>query len=432
MGDRWEMTMPRIKQIKTFDTFLKKSTARVNVVYGGAGSGKSFSVAQHILSKFLLERNKRILITRKTLPSLRITAWYEVVRMLKEWGIPVEINKAEFTIKFGDNEILAKSLDDPEKIKSAEFNYIWIEEATELSKEDFIQLNLRLRRVSEPGTINQMYLTFNPIDQYHWCITNLVQGNNPETAIHHSTYKDNPFLSAEYIRELENLINQDENYYRIYTLGEPGVLRNIIYTNYFVDREWRLGKDTFYGLDFGFNNPTALMRISLHDNEPYISEVLYKSGLTNQQVIEKLGQSGIQKSDPIYYDASEPQRGEEIRKAGYNAKPAEKNVIDGIDFVKRFRLHIHPDSTNILGEIRGYKYKEDKNGRVFEDPVKFRDHLMDALRYGLYTHRRNMRNPANEPSPEEAIGQSSGTRDDFGMGSDESFFGSDDGLGELW
>lgn len=372
------MRMPRIKQIKTFDTFLKQSRARVNVVYGGAGSGKSFSVAQHLLSKFLLEKNKRILITRKTLPSLKITAWYEVVRMLRDWGIPVEINKAELTIKFGDNEILAKSLDDPEKIKSAEFNYIWIEEATELSKEDFIQLNLRLRRVTTPDIINQMFLTFNPIDQYHWCITNLVQGNNPETAIHHSTYKNNPFLSVEYIRELENLINQDENYYRIYTLGEPGVLRNIIYTNYFVDREWRRGADTFYGLDFGFNNATALLRISLHDNEPYLQEIIYQSGLTNQQVIEKLGASGIQSSDPIYYDAAEPQRGEEIRKAGFNAKPAEKNIKDGIDFVKRHRLHIHPDSINLLGEIRGYKYKEDKNGRVYEDPVKFRDHCFVA------------------------------------------------------
>ena len=114
--------MPVIQQIETFNEFLQGSKKRVNVVYGGAGSGKSVAVTQHLLGKFLREKNKRILITRKTLPSLRITAWYEMVRMLNAWQIPVNINKSEFTIRFGDNEILAKSMDKPEKIKSAEFN----------------------------------------------------------------------------------------------------------------------------------------------------------------------------------------------------------------------------------------------------------------------------------------------------------------------
>jgi len=383
------MNMPRINQIKTFNRFLLGSTTRVNVLYGGAGSGKSVSVAQHILSKFLMEQDKRTLITRKTLPSLRITAWYEVVRMLRDWGIPVEINKSEFTLRFGDNEILAKSMDDPEKIKSAEFNYIWIEEATELSAEDYQQLDLRLRRVSKDGRKNQMFLTFNPIDQFHWAITDLVQGNRQDVAIHHSTYKDNKYLPKEYGDRLEQFAQQDENFYRIYTLGEPGVLKNIIYTNYVVDQEFpAIDKrfDTCYGLDFGYNNPSALVQVAIHDRVPYISEKIYQTNLTNADLIAKLNALDITPATPIYCDAAEPQRIEELRRAGFNARNADKSVADGIDHVKRHRLHINPESVNLIGEIRGYSYREDKDKRVLEEPVKFRDHCMDAMRYAIHTH----------------------------------------------
>ncbi len=385
--------MPRVRQIKTFDTFLTKSGRRILVPYGGAGSGKSVSVGQHILQKFLREHNKRFLITRKTLPSLKITSWYLLTSKLREWGVPVEINRSEMIIRFGDNEILAKSLDDPEKIKSFEANYIWIEEATELTREDFMQLNLRLRR-ENPDGINQMWLTFNPIDQFHWCITDLVQspraGPGGDIAVHHSTYKDNPFLPPEYIRELESLINQDENYYRIYTLGEPGVLENVIYKNYatapftvpFQGRD-----DVFYGLDFGFNNPSCLMECYLNDGQPMVRERIYESHLTNADLIDRANSLKISKEAPMYCDAAEPDRIKEWQDAGYNAIAADKSVKDGIDYVKRNRLLIDPESTNTLAEIRGYSYRK-KGDQVLDEPVKFRDHAMDAVRYALYTHAK--------------------------------------------
>jgi phage terminase large subunit len=386
--------MPKIQQIETFDKFLQSSKKRVNVVYGGAGSGKSISVAQHLLGKFLREDDKRILITRKTLPSLRITAWYEIVRMLTAWGIPVDINKSEFTIRFGNNEILAKSMDEPEKIKSAEFNYIWIEEATEINKEDFKQLDLRLRKESKDGKPNQIYLTFNPIDQFHWVIEDLVYGTSKDAykrediAIHHSTYKDNPFLPPEYCKRLEDFINQDENFYRIYTLGEPGVLENIIYKNYKIDPyDQKAWDEIFYGLDFGYNNPSALIAIRVRDQTLYLKELLYESNLTNSDLIQRLKPLKIDKS-AIYADAAEPQRIQEFHQAGFTIYPADKSIKDGIDTVKRYQLHIHPDSPNLIAEIRGYSYRKDKDGRVLEEPVKFKDHCMDAMRYAIHSWQK--------------------------------------------
>ena len=379
-----------VERLATFHEFFQNNQdKRVLAIYGGAGSGKSVATAQEIIRLFLTHPNCRILIVRKTLPALRITAYRLVLDILQSFGLKFYLNKSELVARFNNNEILFKGLDDPEKIKSYEANYVWVEEATEISKEDFLQLNLRMRRANRAG-INQMFLTFNPIDQYHWLITDIVQGNREDVAIHHSTYKDNiRFLSPEYISELENLINQDQNYYRIYALGEPGVLENVIYTNYEITDTWPKGGDLFYGLDFGFNNPTALVEVCVYDSLVYIRELLYKSGLTNADLISILREI-LPDGALIYADAAEPARIHEIRSAGFNIKPADKSVLDGIDAVKRHRLFIHQDSQNLIAEIRGYSYRTDKDGRVLEDPVKFRDHCMDALRYAIHSHMKSL------------------------------------------
>jgi len=375
-----------VERLATFHEFFQNNQdKRVLAIYGGAGSGKSVATAQHIVYLLLTHPNARILVIRKTLPALRITAYRLILDILYQMQVPFYLNKSELVIRFNNSEILFKGMDDPEKIKSYEANYVWCEEATEITKEDFLQLNLRMRRANAAG-INQMFLTFNPIDAYHWLITDIVQGNREDVAIHHSTYKDNiRFLSPEYISELENLINQDQNYYRIYALGEPGVLENVIYTNYEITDTWPKGGDLFYGLDFGFNNPTALVEVCVYDSLVYIRELLYKSGLTNADLISILREI-LPDGALIYADAAEPARIHEIRSAGFNIKPADKSVLDGIDAVKRHRLFIHQDSQNLIAEIRGYSYRTDKDGRVLEDPVKFRDHCMDALRYAIHTH----------------------------------------------
>jgi len=365
--------------------WLTETKKRINLLVGGAGSSKSYSIAQHIIHKAYTERNRQILVTRKTLPSLRITAYKLILELLHAYDLPHDLNRSEFVIRMPNgSEILFKSLDMPEKIKSSEFNYIWVEEATEINLDDFRQLDLRLRRRTD-GT-NQMFLSCNPISKLNWIYSELVEQQKEDVAVHISTYKDNPFLSQIYIDRLEGLRHQDQNYYKIYALGEWGMLENIIYSNYdLIEQTPENPDETIYGLDFGFNNPSAMVRIDIKDNEHYVQEVLHKSRLTNTDLIGEIKQIGIA-SSPIYADNAEPARIEEMNKEGLYTYPAEKDVQDGIDYVKRHRLHITKDSVNLLKEIMSYKYREDKDGNVLEEPVKFNDHLMDAMRYALYTH----------------------------------------------
>ena len=374
--------MATIKIIGEFDEFFVNNRDKeVLISYGGAGSGKSFSTAQNIILRALEENNKRILITRKTLPALRVSCLQLMKDLLSEYEIPYELNKSELEMKIGSNQILFKSLDNPEKIKSSEFNYIWAEEATELTHQDYLQLRLRLRRKNELK--NQLIMTLNPIDQFHWIRTKVLDTPNEDMASFQSNYKMNPFLSKEYIEQLEGLAEIDENYYRIYALGEWGVLQNLIYSNWDVVNKMPEDYDeVIYGLDFGYVNPTVLLEIRIKENEIWVKEIIYQSHLTNAELIDLLKEK-IDRNVSIYADSAEPQRIEEIYQAGFNVYPSEKNVQFGINRVKQYKLHILEDSVNLIKEIRSYKWKEDKEGRILEEPVKFNDHAMDAMRYAL-------------------------------------------------
>jgi phage terminase large subunit len=368
---------------------LYNSQSEIVVNVGGAGSSKSYSTAQYLLTKFNNEKNVKILICRKTLPSLRITAYKLFVDLLREYGryAICQHNRSERTIMLpaNNNLVYFTSIDDPEKIKSTDWNYIWIEEAIELDYNDFLILWTRLRSKEVVGGRNQMILTLNPSDEFSWIKEKLMI--MPEVEIITSTYHDNPFLSDQYRKILEGLAEQDEQFYKIYALGQWASSPNKIYTN------WQLTKsmpntEPIYGVDFGFNSPTALIEIRLQGNVLYEKQLLYESGLTNQQLIDKLRLLIPNKNNYIYCDTEDPGAIDAIYKSGFNAHPADKNVFAGIKYVKQFKEMLLKDSVDLIAEQQAYSWKMDKNGRTLDEPVKFRDHLMDAKRYAVYTHGR--------------------------------------------
>lgn len=386
----------------TFLSFIENNPdKRKFVFYGGAGSGKSVFIAMFICIRFLTGQNENILVLRKWLPALKISALKLILDILISWGFDADanLNKSDLILKFGTNRIYFSGLDNPEKIKSAEFTYIWIEEATDLDREDYLQLTLRLGRAKHT-TESKILMSFNPIDQYHWLIQDVIEHPDDTTAICHSTYLDNyANLSAAFIKDLEDLINKDENYYRVYTLGLPGVLKNIIYTNYTIQNVEMPDHPQLYGIDFGFNNPMALIEVAFRDDSVRVHERFYERGKTTDDLIKWMDKNKISKTAPMYADSAEPDRIEQIRKAGYNVHPAKKDVAAGIDYVKSLNLVITSSSSNLIGEIRTYKYMERKDGSVIDEPVPFNDHGLDALRYALFTRYFNNTQVKREAIP---------------------------------
>jgi len=405
---------------KIFD-FLSATKKRINLVYGGAGSSKSWQIALYLIFKiFLIHQRVRILIIRKTMPSLKKSCWRLILDRLNESGIRCEVNKTDFTIRFGSNEILFVSLDDAEKLKSIEgINYVWVEEATEITFDEFKQINLRCRGKNESG-VNQLFYSFNPCNWMHF-LRHLTENPPENIGVCHSTHEDNPFLDDDYRQEIRHLSDIDDAYAAIYRYGKWAQLRGRIYEHFQPCQNWPGEFDEVrYGLDFGFNNPTALLQIGIRDQDLYLRELLYEKGMTNQEVIGQLEELGIDKEALIVADAAEPNRIREIYLAGYDCQPARKepdSVRRGIDVIKSRTVYYEPSSTNLYGEYSLYKWKEDRDGNIIapEQPVKINDHLMDALRYAIYFDAMTIGVDVSNDEPfrgEESVGITVGDEGD--------------------
>lgn len=389
--------MSRDLKIKVSKVFKKTINAKSKIVLniGGARSGKSYALAQLLIMKALNFEGLNIGITRKTMPALKMTARRLVLDLLKQYGLyrPSAFNKTENYYQLNKSRLQFFSLDDPEKIKSSEFNYLWLEEATEFTYQDYLVLLTRLSAPTAQNLINQMFLTLNPTDINCWIAKYLLK--QKEVSVIKSTYRDNNFLSKDYIRTLLSLKDYNQQAYKIFALGEWGASDTLIYTNWqMCQSEPSSYDEVFWGLDFGFNNPTALVKIFLKDKIYFIEEKLYKTRLTNTLLIEELKTLiPVQnRSQTIYADSAEPDRIAEISSAGFNIRPALKSVLDGIMFIKSCALNIIKESPNLLKEIQSYSWKTTLNGQITEDPVKLNDHALDAMRYAIYTHKNCQNN----------------------------------------
>lgn len=383
------------REVGVTSVFVKliQTKKPIVVLRGGARSSKTYSLAQHCVSKTISEYNKKFLVCRKTMPALKMTAMREVINLFKEYGFYddyCEHNRTDNVLIFKptNSVVWFASVDDPEKLKSTGWNYIWMEEATDFDYDDFMILKLRL---SEPNDkLNQMFLSFNPISAFHWIKTDLVdKDENDEVIELVSTYRDNPYLSPDYVRIIEGSKN-DKNYWKVYGLGEWGSVERIIYN------KWDLIDDfpeeiqrTIWGLDFGFNAPSALVEVGLVEDSIFLKEHLYKEKLTNAKLIGRLKNILPSHEVRLYADSAEPNRIREIKSAGIYCKPASKgpnSVKDGIDFIKRHNIFVTENSTNLIKELQGYQYKKMRDGKIVDEPSDSNNHLLDAMRYAVYTY----------------------------------------------
>lgn len=374
----------------------RDSTAKIVCNRGGTRSGKSWAIAQVLfLDKFFNEKNKKFLVLRKTLPSLKLAALADFKKFVQDYGLENRIVEEKQSLNYyyrpNKNYLHFGALDDPDKIRSTAWNYIWTQEATDFTYEDYLELKRRLSEPSGDGRRNQLFMCLNPTDEYSWIKEKVLDKEKDVDEIH-STHLDNPFLSDDYRQDLEALIEQDINHYRIYVQGEWGRLEDLIYRNWTTVQEIPEG-EVVYGLDFGFVNPSALVKCTIVDRgkgrrEAYMQELLYEPELTNADLISRLKRL-IPRRAPLYADPAEPARIKEIYDEGYNVLEADKRVLDGIDFLKSLKLFVHEESLNLSKELKAYSRRKDKQGRLLEEPIKYRDHGVDAMRYALYTHLKD-------------------------------------------
>lgn len=374
------------KIISTTPVWVKNAEAYQSGNYpiicneGGSRSSKSYSIVQLLCGIARKEPGKRISIVSHSLPHIKRGAYRDFKTIMQEigWWKEDQWRATDFVYTFANGSYIELfGLEDEGKARGPGRDILFVNEANLISKTLFDQLAMR--------TTGQIFLDWNPADFNSW-VYNVA--DDPKNCRIHSTYKDNIHnltrAQIEYIESYKNL--PDDFMWKVYGLGQRGAAKELIYTQWsYYQGASEVSGDTFYGLDFGYTNPSALVKVTHYEGANYVEEVLYQSSLTVPEMINRLKEL-VPKGAPIYADAAEPKTIEEIYKAGFNIHPSHKDVWAGIVSVKSYPLFVKHGSENLVRELQSYKWKKDKEDNVLEEPVKAADHSLDAMRYAIFTH----------------------------------------------
>lgn len=376
--------------------------ARTQIYYGGSASGKSVFLAQRAVVD-ILAGGRNYLVCRAVARTIKGSVFNEIEKVIVTWGLSAEfsINQTDRAITCRNGyQILFVGLDDTEKIKSitprkGAITDIWVEEATEVQPDDLKQLYKRQRGGSDRAP-KRLTLSFNPILRSHhiyqtyfaplaWA-DDQVSYDSPDLSILKTWYIHNRFLTAGDIADLEN--EGDEYFRNVYTLGNWGVLGDVIFTNWRVE-DLSSMRSQFTnrraGLDFGFASDPAGFVLTHYDKPRktiYIFDELYERGLTNPALAEaiKPAATGLM----VVGDSSEPKSIAEIQQCGVGivgAKKGKDSVNFGVQWLQQQTIVVDKACINAANELRQYQWRKDKDGNSIRQPVDKNNHLIDALRY---------------------------------------------------
>ena len=369
---------------------------------GSAGSGKSYTIAQRIIIRCCKEPI-RVLVCRRYATTLRNSCFALFKEILAKWKITsyVKIRETDMSIIFPNGaQIIMVGLDTEEKLLSlTNISTVWVEEAYEVEKEKVEQLNLRMRGTAAN---QQLILSWNPISKNSWLYNYTVEEPPANSIFIHSTYKDNPFLNAEYVAALDEMATRNPAKYRVYGLGKWGVdSEGLVITN------WRkeefnpmelanLGYEHRAGMDLGWIDKSAIID-SLYDRQNktiYVFNEFYKSGCQLSELAQAIQDMKLTKTK-LYVDSAEARSIAYFKQEGINAYPCAKgsgSVKAGLMFLQDHLIVVHPSCQNFITELENFSYiKSKQTGEYTEDTTHEWSHAIDACRYAysdIYTTRK--------------------------------------------
>jgi phage terminase large subunit len=355
---------------------LQTSDKRINVFQGSSRASKTYNILIWFIIKLLNEDNKVLSIVRNTLPALKGSVLRDLREILDRLGIlkGEDWHQADGYYQLGTNIIEWFSVDDETKLRGRKRDYLFINEATELGNDEYVQLALRTNGI--------IVMDLNPSLWKSW-IYDLE--NEPDVKYNVITYKDNPFLESTTIQEIEKLKDRDPNLWRIFGLGERGVPTKMVFTHQQMYYDLPDGAKLLgYGIDWGYSDPSSLVSVYKMDDSIFCKELLYLRNTTIPDFIYKIKDLGLNLNDDFIADSANPSAIEELRRNGINCKPVKKNsILHGIDLIKRSNFFVHYDSKNLQDELLSYIWKTDKNNNNLDEPTDSDNHLIDGIRYVL-------------------------------------------------
>ena len=394
---------------------------RYVVMKGSAGSGKSVDTAQNYILRLMSEPGRNLLCVRKADVTNRDSTFAElqgaILRMFGDsysrfWYI--NSSGMKMRCKLNGNEIIFRGVNDDkqrEKLKSITFKKgkltdVWIEEATEITQQDFEIIDDRLRGELPDGQFYQIRMTFNPVSSSHWIKKQFFDRDDPDVMCHHSTYLDNRFIDEAYHKRMERRREVDPEGYKVYGLGQWGETSGVILHNWKicdVPADLDYYDDVAIGQDFGFNHANAIFLYGYKDGDIYVIDGLYGYEKDTAEWIREADRKGLPKKVIMWCDSAEPDRIMTWCNAGYKARAVskEQNSIKAqIDWLKgvpaakgdrpiKRMIYIAPHLKDFIKEIEQWKWKLDtKRNEYLDEPVPFFDDAMASLRYGVEGWRK--------------------------------------------
>jgi phage terminase large subunit len=363
---------------------IRRMTARKKVIQGGTSAGKTYAILA-VLIHIAAKAKTEISVVSESIPHLRRGAMKDFVKVMQwtnRWR-DEGWNKTLLTYTFANGSTIEFfSADQEAKLRGARRQVLYINEANNIEFEAYHQLAIR--------TSESIYIDFNPVSEF-WAHTEVM--HEPDSELVVLTYKDNEALPSTIRDDIEAARDKAAtstywaNWWKVYGLGEVGSLQGVVFDDWQqVDGIDFAGDHLIaIGLDWGYtNDPTAVVAVYKRGSAVLVHELMYSTGLTNQDIADQLRKLGINRSWPIIADSAEPKSIEEVHRLGFNIHPATKgadSIRNSIDILKRQPLLVTRESTNLIKELRNYTWDTDRTGASLGVPIDRYNHAIDAIRY---------------------------------------------------
>jgi len=368
-------------QETTAQSKIAKLRKRVRIVQGGTSSSKTFSIIPLLITYAIDNPFTEISIVSESIPHLKRGALkdFQKIMLMTDNYRDSYFNKSSLKYTFSNNSYIEFfSVDQPDKLRGARRDILFINECNNIDFESYQQLSVRTKKF--------IYLDYNPTNEF-WVHTELKNDIDSDFVV--LTYKDNEALDPAIVREIEKAREKAQtssywaNWWNVYGLGQLGSLEGVVFPNWEqIDTIPQEAKFLGCGLDFGYSNdPTAMIAIYEYNGKIIADEMIYSTSLLNSDIIRLMKQD---KRLPIWADSAEPKSIEEIRRAGFNIKPVVKgadSINFGISVLQERNLLVTKQSTNLIKELRNYSWDTDKTGKRLNRPIDDYNHAIDAMRY---------------------------------------------------
>lgn len=373
-----------MKYIATTATFkLLKLNKRIRGIAGGTSASKTISIILILIDYAQTHKGELISIVSETIPHLKRGAIRDFLSIMDSHGYYKEDNwnKTDYIYTFPNgSKIEFFSAENSAKVRGPRRDVLFINEANNISFETYTQLEIRTKKL--------IWLDWNPTNEF-WFYTELKNKDNVDFVI--LTYKDNEALEQSIIDSIESK-KENKRWWKVYGEGQLGESDNKIYSDWqIIDNIPHEARLECYGLDFGYtNDPTAIVAVYYYNGGYILDEICYQRGLKNNQIADIFKNI---LTAPIYADSAEPKSIDEIKEHGLLVIPADKgkdSVLFGIQWVQSLRISMTKNSINLIKEYRNYYWKEDRDGRIVNEPAGGIDHCMDSARYSLVSRKPSL------------------------------------------